>query len=208
MVNSCKYLGLVIDDKLRWDDHIKYIYKKLIKFVSIFYKLRYKLNQTGLKNVYFAFVHPHLLYGVELYGTANSTSLDKLVKLNNKILRILQFKDKKSHVSELYINFNTLQINSLCDMQLLSLVNKFYHHKDLLPTIYKDYFTSNSSVHTHNTRLKEGLHVERYRTNYGQKTIKYRGPKLWNSLPQSLKEPCSTKLFKINYKKFILNCPQ
>ena len=90
-------------------------------------------------------------------------------------------------------------------MQVLSLVNKFYHHKDLLPTIYKEYFTANSLVHTHNTRLKDGLHVDGYKSNYGQKSVKYRGPKLWNNLPQTLREPCSVKLFKSNYKKFILN---
>ena len=40
-VNCCKYLG--IDNDLKWKTHIDYIYNKLIKFVSIFYKIRTKL---------------------------------------------------------------------------------------------------------------------------------------------------------------------
>ena len=91
MVSSCKYLGVVIDSELKkWKSHVDYIYKKLIKFVKILYILRNKLHRTGLKNVYYAFIHPHLQFGVELYGTANSTTLDKLIKLNNKILHIIQ----------------------------------------------------------------------------------------------------------------------
>jgi len=27
-VNSCKYLGVIIDSELKWKEHIEYIYKK------------------------------------------------------------------------------------------------------------------------------------------------------------------------------------
>jgi len=48
------------------------------------------MNDENLKMLYFAFVFPHLLYGIELYGNTHQSHLSKLVKLNNKILRILQ----------------------------------------------------------------------------------------------------------------------
>ena len=48
---------------MKWSEHIDYIYKKLIKFVVIFYKLRNKLPIAILRDIYFAFV----LYGIELY---------------------------------------------------------------------------------------------------------------------------------------------
>ena len=34
-VNTCKYLGIVIDDKLSWQDHIDFVYNKVVRFVSI-----------------------------------------------------------------------------------------------------------------------------------------------------------------------------
>jgi len=48
-------------------EHIDYVYKKVIKFTSILYKLRSKIPNNCLKNLYFALVYPHLLYGVEFY---------------------------------------------------------------------------------------------------------------------------------------------
>ena len=36
-VTSCKYLGVIIDDKLSWQEHIDSVYIKIIKFTSIFY---------------------------------------------------------------------------------------------------------------------------------------------------------------------------
>ena len=39
-VESTKYLGVIIDINLNWAEHTDYIYKKIIKFTSIFYKIR------------------------------------------------------------------------------------------------------------------------------------------------------------------------
>jgi len=54
------------------------------------YKLGYKLNTQVLKTLYFSFIYPQLLNGVEIY--ANKSSLQSLITLNNKIIRILQKK--------------------------------------------------------------------------------------------------------------------
>jgi hypothetical protein len=88
-VESCKYLGVIIDESLNWTEHIAFIYKTLVKFTSIFYKLRDVLPSACLAKLYFAFIHPHILYGIEVYANTSKSALDKLLKLNNKLLRIL-----------------------------------------------------------------------------------------------------------------------
>jgi len=79
--------------KLNWKKHIDYIYSQLAKFIGIFYKLSYKLPDYCLRMLYFSFVHPYVLYGVEIYANTCRSYVDKLVKLTNKILQILQHKD-------------------------------------------------------------------------------------------------------------------
>ena len=34
-----KYLGIIIDDKLTWKEHIDYVYNNFVKFVGIFIEL-------------------------------------------------------------------------------------------------------------------------------------------------------------------------
>jgi hypothetical protein len=46
-----------------------------------------------IRTVYYAYGHPHILYGVEIYGNTCASYLEKLQKVNNKILRILQYKE-------------------------------------------------------------------------------------------------------------------
>ena len=106
----CKYLGIFIDCGLKWQEHINYIYNKIIKFTSIFYKVRAKLPQEILRMVYFAFVYPHLVYGIEIYANTTMNHLIKLITLNNKLLRILQQKSFRTHTAELYNTYCTLPI--------------------------------------------------------------------------------------------------
>jgi len=69
-VKSCKYLGVYIDDELKFGVHIQHVYRKLIKFVGMFYKLAQRLPNC-LKNPYFAFINSQLAYGVEIYANTS-----------------------------------------------------------------------------------------------------------------------------------------
>ena len=105
-VNSCKYTRIITDDELKWNLHIENIYKKLTKYTSIFYKLRGKLPGQMLRDIYYAFIHSHVLHGVEIYANTKPTYLDKLMKLNNKLLRILQCKPITTPICELYKTYD------------------------------------------------------------------------------------------------------
>jgi len=126
-------MGVIVDDELKWTDHIQHIFSKLLNYTSIFYKLRAKVPVRILLNVYYAFVHPHLFYAIEVYGNPRSLYIDKLAKLNNKLPRILQDKPFRSHVSDLYLEFNTLAVTLLHRQQLLISAHKIIHHPESVP---------------------------------------------------------------------------
>jgi len=52
--------------------------------------------------LYFAFVYLHLLYGIEVYGNTSKNSINRLIILNNKIVRIVQNKPLQYRVLNLY----------------------------------------------------------------------------------------------------------
>jgi len=78
-----------------------------------------------LESIYFAFVHPHLLYGIEMYANTGPTHLNKLETLNKKLLRILQNKPYNYPTRDLYVEYNTLSIPDLHKCQILLLVHIF-----------------------------------------------------------------------------------
>ena len=202
-VSFCKYLGIIVDEKLKWNLHIDYIYKKLIKFTSIFYKLRDVLHLSCLKKLYFALVHPHILYGIEIYAKAADIHLNKLCKLNNKILRILLKQNKRSPVAELYTAFNTLPIPILHNQLILQFVQKCLYHSHCLPIIFQNYFTFNKQVHRHHTRNFSNLHIFSSSSNIGKKCTTFCGSVLWNALPVDLKSYLSVYTFRKKVKEFL-----
>jgi len=91
----------MIDNKLTWQNHIEYVHNRLLKLTStFFYKFRDQVNMDILKMIYFAFVHSHLLYGIETYCNTYETFLSKLVILNNKLLRLSCHQHSANMVSE------------------------------------------------------------------------------------------------------------
>ena len=45
-VNNIKFLGVIIDSKLNWSDHIAYIKNKISKSIGILTKIRRFLNKN------------------------------------------------------------------------------------------------------------------------------------------------------------------
>ena len=203
-VEFSKYLGVYIDSHLSWQHHIDFIYNKIIKFTSIFYKIRNMLNLDILKMIYFSFVHSHFVYGIEIYANTYMKNINKLVILNNKILRILQNVSRDTHIVELYTKFNTLHIPALHNCQILKLVHKFTYHHDKLPAIFSNYFTRNYMFHSYNTRTKDSLRVDLFASSMGQRSIKYKGSTLWNTLPEEVKSITSTVSFVNKLHKILL----
>ena len=79
-----KFLGVIIDDKLNFDNHISYIKNKISKGLGILIKAKKNLNIIILVNLYYTFVYPYLIYCVEIWGHACNIYLDPIVKLQKK----------------------------------------------------------------------------------------------------------------------------
>ena len=58
IVSIWVFLGVIIDDQLKWSTHIESVEQKLQRLIGILYKIRYKLPSWCLRNIYFAFVYP------------------------------------------------------------------------------------------------------------------------------------------------------
>ena len=73
--NECaKYLGVLIDSKLSWTHHIKYISTKISKSLGTLARLRHFVPSSTLLNIYRSLVQPYLSYGIAVWGQAAPTN--------------------------------------------------------------------------------------------------------------------------------------
>ena len=73
-----------------------------------------------------------------------------------------------------------------------------------MPSIFASYFTHNTSVHHYNTREKYSLHLDNTHTDFGKRLVKFKGSRLWNNLPDSVKTLNSIPAFKNSLKNYLL----
>ena len=85
VVDSAKFLGIVIDNRLNWVEHVKCISRKIAKGIGIIIKARKSFESETLLNLYNALIFPYISYGIQVWGTA--------VALHLHILHVLQKKD-------------------------------------------------------------------------------------------------------------------
>ena len=99
--DSVKYLGVKIDENLSWKSHIDYLSVKLNRANTLLMKIRNFVNSSILRTIYFAIFESHLNYCC-LVWSQNCNAINRLVILQKKALRIINFQPRNSHASPLF----------------------------------------------------------------------------------------------------------
>ena len=103
-VTITKFLGIILDDKIKWTHHISYIKNKFFKGMGIILKARKVLKKKVLFQLYHSFVTPYLIYCLEIWGNSSDIHLQPLIT-TSKIVRIITFSSYCSHTN-IYLNIS------------------------------------------------------------------------------------------------------
>ena len=88
-VQKTKFLGVIIDKKLTWKEHIALTAGKISWGIGMVIKARNYLNKSGLITIYYSFIYPYLTYCNHIWGCTYKTNLQRIVTLQNRIVRII-----------------------------------------------------------------------------------------------------------------------
>ena len=142
---TTKYLGLLLDSKLTWENHIQELNKKMVKYTGIFSKVRHYLPITCCKTVYNAFMFSRLSYGSEIYFNTTKKYINPLIVTQNKLSRIIQFKNIRTPLKDLHREFNTI-ISSLHAFK--PKLNQYLHDKyQNISPMTKDFHKIHNTLH-------------------------------------------------------------
>ena len=87
-VQNVNYLGVVLDEFLPWDAHVKNLCKKLAQTNCILSKLRHYVPQKTCISVYFSLFYSFMLYGSLAWQFTSKANLNRVFILQKKCLRI------------------------------------------------------------------------------------------------------------------------
>ena len=182
-VENVKYLGMLIDDGLNWDPHIKQLSLQLSKSSAIIYRLRNFVDTETLKLLYYSRVQ----YGIILWGTATYSRQKEIVLRLNNIVRIMTWSRKFDHVSILYNQLKLLKLEDIYKLEL----SKFKHQLNcnMTPKVFEKNFVKLESVHSYSRRqkTKNNYFLTRVNKTMSQKQLAFCGTKLWAPLDNFIK---------------------
>ena len=67
------------------------------------------MSQLNCKTFIFFFIFSVVSYGVTVWGLTHPTILDRLCKLQNKVIRVIEFKDNYAHVTPLFYDLKFIK---------------------------------------------------------------------------------------------------
>ena len=151
-VDKTKFLGVIIDETLNFEDHLKYIRGKISRSLGILYKGKKYFDKTTLMTLYNVFVYPYFTYCIEIWGNTYQSYLDPLFKLQKRAIRIISFSERMAHTSTLFKNLKLLRLNEIYIYFVQLFMFKYYH--STLPREFSSFFFSlNAEIHNYPTRL-------------------------------------------------------
>jgi hypothetical protein len=200
---SYKLLGLYLDEFMTFDDHITHTCNKIAQSNFIINRAKNFLPQNALRTLYFALVHPHLLYCQPIYSCTSGKNIAKLEKMQKKSIRIICNAKSNAHTRDLFSRTNIMPLKIMIEYSQSLLVHSIYH-KYCPSSLHNLWITNGQRENNYNLRNSVNLYTPPARTAHVEKMPYFALPKMWNNLTDQKLTPNPTT-FKIEIKKIFMN---
>ena len=170
--NEVKILGLNLDNRLTFNNHVSKLCQKAGKQVQVLSRLSHILSKTNKMLLFNSFVECHFNYCSFIWHFCSKLNTYKVEKIQAKALKCVTLKYKASYCDLLEkCNKSPLFISRL--HRFLEIIFKTKHN------MYPDYINKMfmpKNVY-YNTRINDNMHVPKYNTvTYGKHCLKYMAP--------------------------------
>ena len=204
-VYSTKCLGVIIDDKLLWHDHVDYVCKKVCAAIAVFKRAKPYIDLATSKIIYNCIIQSKIDYCCEVWGLRLLTQTSQVTKLQKRAVRII-----------LETNYFTPSIQLFNRLDMLSYEKRVMYFRCIfvykcLNNLSSDFFQNKfqyiSEVHNLNTRsaANQNLSIPKCKTDYLKHSFIYSAIKVFNSIPVTIKSLPTISAYKKALKSYLMS---
>ena len=197
-------LGVYFDEFLSFDTHCQKICKKINSALFHISSVRYMISSSALQKLYYALVHPHLLYCLPVFSFTSNKNLKMLFNKQKQCIRFIHKAKYNAHTEPLFHKSQILPLNDLILQQKLVFMHSlFYNYSQVT---FPDFvFNRDVGLHRFNFRNDCDFFIPHTNSSFIQKMPLIDFPKSWNELDHTIKEITSKGMFKKQLKLFFLD---
>ena len=202
--SSIKYLGMFIDERLKFTDHIDNLKTKLSRLTGVTYRLKHMLNLKTAKIFYYSCVYSVLTYCICAWGGTlkNGHRGDSIIKLQTRIVKNIFAR----HFTDNSCIYSKVGILKLVDIyKFYCSIRMFKRIRETTPVVSSTIIPIRYPTHEHRTRGRHNLITPFPRVDAIKYNFQYQFIIIWNEVPESIKESNSVKIFKRRLMSHITN---
>ena len=176
-----KYLGVLIDDKFSFLEHVSYVCKKISIQGGLIRQMKDILIRDHILLFYNAYIKLRIQYAILAYGNCKFTQIDDIVNIQKRIVRTIFSVKKFASVSQIMIQNKIYTAHELYVYELLKTIVK--NKTKICAGTRTSKLLEDDSQNTYLTRYKtKGLLSESSCPNKSFSVLKSRIRKLYNIL--------------------------
>lgn len=186
-----KFLGLHIDDKLKFESHVFQLNKKLSGGCFALRTVSRELDMSMARNVYFALIDSHLRYGVCFWGSCSDHLFNSVFVLQKRAIRFLCKLNIRESCRPYFLSLRILTLACIFILESVCLTHDKFHNEILAAGAY-------ATRSSHIAPLPIPL------TTLVKKSVIYNSKKLFNHLPSNVRKICNKEQFRGKVKRILV----
>ena len=199
-VKSTKFLGIIVDENLTWNEHLKHVCNQLSKGLFVLRTIKNCLPTWTKKMLYYSYFYSHLTYGLSLWGPMCAMSFSNRIFLaQKKAIRLIDNVPYNAESAPLFKKYKLLRFSDIVSLDLSKLA--FSYSRNLLPSPIMGLFNRGSDFHHYNTRGRQNPLVSKHKSTIFNKSFLCKSPILLSNLSDDLKNSKHLHSFAGKFKK-------
>ena len=199
---NCIYLGLSVDNDLKWDSQIQRICRNVSYKLSLLNRLRKFLSSEVLRKIYISNIQPCIEYGISVWGHCSDHNKMMIQRLQHRaartILNNFDYKNVRGHELVKQLRWQTIEQRR--DYFTATLMHKCIYNT--APIHLRNNIVMTADTHDIPTRATVNgiIQVPQPNCEIFKTSFRYQSACLWNSLPPELRKLNEINSFKSTYK--------
>ena len=191
-VRIITFLGVIIDKKITWKDHINYVAGKVSRAIGMMVKAIKYIRKEALLTLYFSFVYPYLTYFNHIWGATYISNLKNSLTYTIGLwglFSLLNIEKMQTLSTKHWESWNWLILTNTWLVALWS--------NTAMPELFDLFFVYNSDYHNYNTHTAQHFHILPVKTDLAKTGIKYKEAIIGNCIYSDTSESVFVKFLKL-----------
>ena len=187
-------MGVTVDYQLNFNNHVSSLCKKASKQLNVLKRIGMYLNRLGRLTIYHSFILSNFNYCPLVWHFCGEVNTSKIEKIQERALRFV-YLDTTSSYEDLLMKANlpSLKIRRMRELAMAAF--KIIHKDDKTPSYLHNLITMRNDVYSF--RYSNSATLPNVRTTrYGLSSFRFSAAKLWNSLPEHMRNTASVSQFQ------------